>query len=337
MRNHLLVCGGILCMAAITAGCGLGGRKASGTYQDDSDYLLTVGFCTGGEDSEWKSANIESVKATLTEANGYELLWEDAMLDQEAQVEAIRDFISRGADYIVLDPVVETGWDTVLKEAKEASVPVIVSNRRLEVEEESLYECWLGGNFRQQGKQAGEWLENYFTEDEAGKETDRQIAILQGTIGDYMQMERTSGFVSVAGEHADWILAAQQTAEGRRETASEITRMFLEENAEIDVILAESPQMALGAADGVAAAGRSCGPGKEIAIVSFGAGSEILDAMEEGTINAAIENNPLCGPRIAEIIRRLEAGVAVDSEQFLEGEVIDAGADLQDKLEETKK
>ena len=136
------------------AGCGSGERRGGGVYLEDDDYLITVGFSQSGEDSPWKTANTESLKSTLIEDNGYELLWEDAQEDQEAQIATLRSFIEQGVDYIVLDPIVETGWETVLKEAEEAAIPVIISNRQIDVEDTSLYTCWLGGR-RPGGRMAG--------------------------------------------------------------------------------------------------------------------------------------------------------------------------------------
>lgn len=344
------------------AGCGSGERRGGGVYLEDDDYLITVGFSQSGEDSPWKTANTESLKSTLIEDNGYELLWEDAQEDQEAQIATLRSFIEQGVDYIVLDPIVETGWETVLKEAEEAAIPVIISNRQIDVEDTSLYTCWLGCDFREEGVQAGEWLEQYFedqeeaaaeepdteepdTEDsdaentdaeetEPGKEgSEKYLAIVQGAIGDYMQLERMEGLGSILSDHSDWVIAGQQTAEGERERAKEVTALFLENTPALDAVIAENDQMALGVIDALKEAGISCGPDGDTAVLVFGASQETLQAMDWGEVNVAFDNSPLFGPRIAEIIQRLESGVAIDKEQYMDNEAVEPGENLDEWLE----
>lgn len=407
-----------VCMVALlvgSTGCGIGKRTTKGIYQEDGDYLITVAFVGGGQDSQWKEANLESLRSVLIEENGYEFLWEDAKLDQSEQMKAMRKYIEEGVDYLILDPVIETGWEEVFQEAKDAMIPVIVSNHHVDVEDTSLYQCWIGGNFRKEGETAAKWLEDELKEEEKDeedveeddtdldeeadeaqsadgsaetqkegedrkadpqsgseapetetgekeksiKEPEREgdgvketegdekqtkkeepeekeklhhLAVIQGPIGDAMQMERTEGFGTVAMKHPEWIMAAQQTAEGRKDLAKEVTRMFLEDNPEIDILVAESDEMALGSIEAITEMGKTCGPEGEIKILSYGAGSDILEAMKAGYVNAAFENDPLIGPRIAEIIQRLESGVPIEKQQYMKGSTIDASMDIEEVL-----
>ena len=105
-----------------------------------SDDLIVVGYAQVGAESDWRTANTESFKSTFTEENGYKLIFDDAQQKQENQIKAIRSFIQQDVDYIVVAPVVETGWEAVLQEAQEAGIPVILSDRMMDVDE-SLYEC----------------------------------------------------------------------------------------------------------------------------------------------------------------------------------------------------
>ena len=123
--------------------------------------LITVGYAQVGAESDWRTANTESFKSTFTEENGYKLIFDDAQQKQENQIKAIRSFIQQGVDYIVVAPVVETGWETVLEEAKEAGIPVILSDRQMQLSEDSLYEAWVGGNFVKEGETCGDWLAKY--------------------------------------------------------------------------------------------------------------------------------------------------------------------------------
>ena len=135
-------------MAFSLTACGGGDASTNDTAKEEgSSDVITVGFSQVGAESDWRTANSESMKSTFTKDNGYELIFDDAQQKQENQVKAIRNFILQDVDYIILDPVVETGWEAVLEEAKEAGIPVILSDRTVEVGDESLYSCWVGSNF----------------------------------------------------------------------------------------------------------------------------------------------------------------------------------------------
>ena len=118
--------------------------------------LITVGYAQVGAESDWRTANTESFKSTFREENGYKLIFDDAQQKQENQIKAIRSFIQQDVDYIVVAPVVETGWETVLEEAKEAGIPVILSDRQMQLSDDSLYAAWVGGNFVKEGETCGD-------------------------------------------------------------------------------------------------------------------------------------------------------------------------------------
>ena len=167
MLNKRWVSAGITVLGAIflLAGCGeKRGQRTNGLDTEEMaghDGCIVVGYAQVGSESDWRTTNTQSFKNIFTEENGYYLIFEDGQQKQENQVKAIRNFILQDVDYIILDPVVETGWEAVLEEAKEAGIPVILSDRTVEVGDESLYSCWVGSNFCEEGIKAGEWLENY--------------------------------------------------------------------------------------------------------------------------------------------------------------------------------
>ena len=139
-----------------------------------SNESIVIGFSQLGAESDWRSANTESMKTTFSAENGYELLFEDGQQKQSNQITAIRTFIQQEVDYIVLAPVTETGWDTVLQEAKDAGVPVIIVDRMVDVSDDTLFTCWVGSDFGLEGKKAAGWLEQYL----AKKRLLRRIFIL---------------------------------------------------------------------------------------------------------------------------------------------------------------
>ncbi|MCI1209450.1 MAG: ABC transporter substrate-binding protein [Treponema sp.] len=314
----------VLAFAAVSLLCANGKKDSSAA--DSSDDLIVVGYAQVGAESDWRTANTQSFKDTFTEANGYKLIFDDAQQKQENQIKAIRSFIQQDVDYIVLAPVVETGWDTVLKEAKDAGIPVILSDRMVKVSDDSLYTAWVGGNFLKEGADAAHWLEGYLKKQ--GRENeDINLVTLQGTIGASAQVGRTEGFGEECAKHANWHMLARQTGEFTQAKGQEVMESFLKKYPDIDVVISENDNMSFGAIDAIHAAGKTCGPkgGKDaIIIVSFDAVRAAFDAMIAGDLNVACECNPLHGPRVAKIIQSLEHGESVDKIQYVDEKVFPA-------------
>ncbi len=201
MKKKVLSIIAMLAMTVSMAACGSGGGEAPAPtdgeggeeVSSDAGDLITVGYAQVGAESDWRTANTESFKSTFTEENGYKLIFDDAQQKQENQIKAIRSFIQQDVDYIVVAPVVETGWETVLEEAKEAGIPVILSDRMMQVSDDELYVAWVGGNFVKEGETCGEWLADYLEAQGRGSEEINMVTI-QGTIGASAQVGRTEGF-----------------------------------------------------------------------------------------------------------------------------------------------
>ncbi|MDK2807685.1 MAG: galactofuranose transport system substrate-binding protein [Clostridiales bacterium] len=297
---------------------------------DTAADKIVVGFSQVGAESDWRTANTESMKSTFTEENGYELIFDDAQQKQENQIKAVRNFIQQDVDYIVIAPVTETGWDTVLQEAKEAGIPVIIVDRMIDVSDDSLYECWVGSNFLQEGYDAVAWLADYL--DKQGRSDEEiNIVTLQGTIGSSAQIGRTDGVEEKMKDHANWKMLERQTGEFTQSKGQEVMESFLKSYDDIDVVIAENDNMAFGAIDAIEAAGKTCGPDGDIIIVSFDAVAAAFDAMIAGKMNVSVECNPLHGPRVAEIIQKLQAGETVDKLQYVDEGVFpaDTAADIK--------
>ena len=292
-----------------------------------SGDLIVVGYAQVGAESDWRTANTESFKSTFTEENGYKLIFDDAQQKQENQIKAIRSFIQQDVDYIVVAPVVETGWEAVLQEAQEAGIPVILSDRQMDVDE-SLYECWVGGNFIKEGETAGNWLADYLKAQGRDGE-DINIVTLQGTIGASAQIGRTEGFGNIVKQDDNWKMLDMQTGEFTQAKGQEVMESFLKSYDDIDVVVAENDNMAFGAIDAIKAAGKTCGPDGDIIIFSFDAVKAAFDAMIAGDLNAAFECNPLHGPRVDEIIKKLEKGETVEKIQYVDEAYFDTSMDLE--------
>ena len=301
------------------------------TVTPNEGEALVVGYAQVGAESDWRTANTESFKSTFIPENGYTLIFDDAQQKQENQIKAIRNFIAQEVDYIVLAPVVETGWETVLGEAKDAGIPVVLSDRMIEVTDDSLYECWVGGNFVLEGTRAVEWLDNYLKEQGRDQE-DINIVLLQGTIGASAQVGRTQGIEEKLAANPKYKLLEKQTGEFTQTKGQEVMESFLKAYQDIDVVIAENDNMAFGAIDAIKATGKV--PGKDIIIISFDAVKAAFDAMVAGDLNCSVECNPLHGPRVAEIIQKLEKGETVDKIQYVDEGVFDqtnAAAELPNR------
>ena len=308
--------------------CGMSVVPAVGVAA--ADDTITVGFSQVGAESDWRTANSESMKSTFSEKNGYKLIFDDAQQKQENQITAIRNFIQQDVDYIVLAPVTETGWDTVLKEAKDADIPVIIVDRMIDVSDDSLYTAWVGSNFKMEGQKACEWL-NAYAEAKGMKEVN--IAHIQGTIGASAQIGRTEGFDEAVEAHDNWTTLAQQSGEFTQAKGQEVMESILKQSGDdIDVVYCENDNEAFGAIDAIKAAGYEVG-GEEgqILVMSFDTTNAGLTQTLSGEITCDTECNPLHGPRVEEIIQKLEAGEDVDKQAFVD-EVAFASDDTVTKV-----
>ncbi len=343
MKKKVLSIIAMLAMTVSMAACSSGGSdtpaptptegEEGGEVSSDAGDLITVGYAQVGAESDWRTANTESFKSTFTEDKGYKLIFDDAQQKQENQIKAIRSFIQQDVDYIVVAPVVETGWETVLEEAKEAGIPVILSDRMMQLSDDELYVAWVGGNFVKEGETCGEWLADYLEAQGRGSE-DINIVTIQGTIGASAQVGRTEGFGNILAQHDNWKMLDMQSGEFTQAKGQEVMESFLKSYDDIDVVICENDNEAFGAIDAIKAAGKTCGPDGDIIVVGFDSVKAAFESMIAGDLNATFECNPLHGPRVDEIIKKLEAGESVEKIQYVDEAYFDTSMDLETILPE---
>ena len=309
------------------AGCGnnqqiFSEETESEKVRQDEDSIV-VGIVQIGSESDWRAANTQSFKRVFTEENGYTLLFEDGQQKQENQLKALRNFILMDVDYIVLAPIVETGWDAVLQEAADADIPVLLVDRMVDVEDDSLWTCWVGTDFEQEGRDAGEWLVSYL--EKQGRSGDPiNIVTLQGTAGSTAQLGRTKGFAEVMETQNTWTMLDARDADFTQAKGREVMEAYLERYPDIDVVVSENDNMAFGAIAAIEDAGKTCGPDGEIIMISFDAVRAAFEAMIDGKLNVSVECNPLHGEKIAEVIQQLERGETPEKIIYVDGEVFSA-------------
>lgn len=317
------MCLGLTACGSAPADTGSGTAATGG-----SDDLIVVGFSQVGAESDWRTANTESMKSTFSEENGYKLIFDDAQQKQENQITAIRNFIQQDVDYIVLAPTGETGWDTVLQEAKNAGIPVIIVDRQVQVSDDSLYTAWVGSDFRAEGDKAVKWMEEQFAD-----EDQLNIVHIQGTIGSSAQIGRTDALNEGVEKNANWNLVAQQSGEFTQAKGQEVMESVLKQNSDIDVVYCENDNEAFGAIDAIEAAGKTVGK-DGITVISFDTTRAGLNDVLAGKISLDVECNPLHGPRVQEIIEKLEAGEEVEKTAYVDETQFDSETITQEMIDE---
>ena len=291
--------------------------------REDED-LIVIGFSQLGSESIWRTANTASMQNALTKEKGFFLIMENARQRQENQIKSIRSFISQRVDYIVFSPMTSVGWDTVLQEAKDAGIPVIVADRTIDVPDESLYTAWVGADFFEEGEKAGRWLEEDLQKRGLQHE-DINIVILTGTEGSSSQIGRSEGFRAIARRYDNWHILAEECGDFTTTKAKEVMEDFLNTYPDIDVVVSQNDDMTFGALEAIHASGRRTGVKGGITVISFDATREALKLVEQGTINVDIECNPEQGETVAEIIHKLEQGETVKKRNPIEEKVFTAG------------
>ncbi|MEQ1684898.1 MAG: ABC transporter substrate-binding protein [Burkholderiaceae bacterium] len=267
---------------------------------------IVLGFSQVGAESEWRTANTESIKSSAKEA-GIELKFSDAQQKQENQIKALRAFIAQKVDVIAFSPVVASGWGTVLREAKAAKIPVLLSDRAVDEKDDSLWVSFMGSDFVEEGRKAGRWL----VEKMKGSTTPVNIVELQGTVGSAPAIDRKKGFEEIIKADPKFKIIRSQTGDFTRAKGKEVMEAFLKaEGKKINVLYAHNDDMAIGAIQAIEEAGMK--PAKDIIIIiSIDAVKGAFEAMIAGKLNVSVECSPLLGPQLMQAVKDLKAGKAI--------------------------
>lgn len=303
-----------------------GDTKAAADASSSGD-VIKVGFAQTGSESGWRSANTKSMEMAFSDENGFDLVFNAADNDPAAQIAAVRSFISQGVDAIVIAPIVEDGWDDVLKEAKDAGIPVILEDRTVTASED-LWAAWVGLDFKSEGVRMGTWVAKTY----GGEDT--KTVVLEGTTGSAPANDRAEGFQEgIEGSKIDII--DSQTGDFTRDGGKKVMEGFLQKYGPdgIDLVYAHNDDMALGAIQAIEAAGLK--PGEDIRVVSIDAVHDGMQALIDGKINYIVECNPLLGDLAAQLVKDVLAGKDVEKRQYVaDGEFDKAAAEavIADRL-----
>jgi len=290
----------LVAVSASLVGCGdrVAREESKGVLPSQpKEGKIVMGFSQIGSESDWRAANTVSIKAEA-EKRGIDLRFADAQQKQENQIKALRSFISQKVDVIAFSPVVETGWEPVLKEVQRAGIPVILTDRNVDVTDRSLYVTFIGSDFVEEGRRAAKW----FIENTTG---DVKVFELCGTPGASCAIDRKNGFEEAIKDVPRITIIHSQDGNFERGRGKEVMEAFLKtpKAKEFNALYAHNDDMALGAIQAMKEAGLK--PGVDIKIVSIDSVKAAFEAMIAGELNCTVECNPLIGPQLFDLVEAL--------------------------------
>jgi simple sugar transport system substrate-binding protein len=285
-------------LLVLLTGCSGGEHSATG----GAGKALVLGFSQIGAESEWRTANTTSVQSAAQEA-GITLRFSDAQQKQENQIKALRSFIAQRVDVIAFSPVVETGWETVLREAKAAKIPVILTDRAVEVSDDSLFVSLIGSDFVEEGRApaAGCW-----NTPRARRATSTSSSC-RAPVGSAPANDRKKGFAEIIAAIRVTRSSVRRPATSRAPRARRSWRPSSRPKARrINVLFAHNDDMAIGAIQAIEEAGFK--PGSDITIISIDGVKGAFEAMIAGKLNVTVECSPLLGPQLMAAVKDVAAG-----------------------------
>ena len=296
----------ILCFAVLAALFVFCGCKKKKSQPEEKEFTpIIVGFSQIGAESAWRTCNTQSIQSAAAESD-IQLIYANAEQKQENQIKAIRSFIVYQVDVIVFVPIVQDGWDNVLREAKEANIPVIVIDRTIRTSDESLYAGYLGADHREEGKKAARFLQKKYSR--VGRPLN--ILELRGTDGSSVTDGRYEGFREIINKDSRFKIIHSESGDFLRSMGKEIAERILSENGSlqidgqpIDIIYSHNDSMTLGFLDVFEEHGIR--GGKDVTIVSIDAEQAVIDALKEKKVNCVVECNPKLGPQAMDLVKTL--------------------------------
>ena len=315
MVNKTLVAAAAITLSSLAlTSCGSSDASSGSDNSGSDDGTITMGFAQVGAESGWRTANTKSIQETA-EAEGVDLKFTDAQGKQENQIQAIRSYIQQKVDVIAFSPVVETGFDAVLQEAKAANIPVILTDRAVDADP-SLYKTFLGSDFVVEGEKAGQWLVDNAADSDVNGDGTINVVQLEGTTGAAPAIDRAEGFADKIAADDSIEVTASQTGDFTRDGGKQVMESFLQSDDSIDVVFAHNDDMGLGAIEAIEAAGLE--PGKDIKIITIDAVKDGMTALADGKINYIVECNPLLGPQLMDLAKKVLDGEEVPARVLTE-------------------
>ena len=274
-----------------------------------SASAITIAFSQIGQESDWRTANTDSVTNAIEGHEGWDFVYSDGQQKQENQIQALSNFINQGVDYILFTGVVTSGWDDILKEVNENEIPLILLDRIPDCADKIDYVAAFGGDFPLEGRRQVQWTGEYIKS--IGRDNEEiAVAIMEGTTGADAQVGRTEGNLAAMADYPFLKEVVRSSGNFTRAEGQALMETWLKSIDKIDVLIAQNDDMALGAIDAIKAAGLV--PGQDIIIVGCDSVKAAFEAIVAGEMNCTVECNPLYGPFVVKTIEALEAGETFD-------------------------
>jgi ABC-type sugar transport system substrate-binding protein len=313
------------------AACSTGDNGDSGegsTGDSGSGELTTVGFVAVGPEGAWREANEQNIQDTFTEDAGYELKYAPATnLDQKSQIDAFTSFVDEGVDVILLSATEASGWEDSLTRAQEAEIPVILLDRGIEPDDDSLYVTRIAPDNVEVAKQVGAWAVETFPDG-------GNYVVLEGPAGVGVVNERNEGFEEGLGD-SSLALVDAQTANWSAEEGKSVFETMLKANSnDIQFVFAQNDEMGLGAAQAAEEAGLVIGT--DVKIATIDGTKNAMQALADGQLSYVHEYNPLFGETALEVVEKTLAGEEVESYIVVPSEAFDSAEAAQAVLADRK-
>ena len=311
MKKKLLA---VLMTAVMVVGltaCGSAGSSGSADSGSGSSSggKIKVGIINNDpNESGYRTANDKDLKATFTEANGYEASFAYSLKNDE-QIAAAQKFIQDGVDYLLLSAADTSGWDSVLKDAQDAGIKVILFDRTIDASED-LYVASIVSDMAQEGQTAVDWLASQNL-------PEYNVIHIQGVMGSAAQQGRTGALDAKVAAESNWNIVTQQTAEWNAEKAQQIVQSQIDSGANFNVIYAENDDMAKGAVAALDAANISHGVNGDVIIMGFDCNKWALQELLAGNWNYDGQCNPFQASYIDDIIKKLENGETISEKTII--------------------
>ncbi len=298
----LAACGGNAAPAATEAPKADAPAATAAPAAPAGDGLIKVGIINNDpNESGYRTANDKDMKATFTEENGYDASFAYSLKNEE-QIAAAQKFIQDEVDYLLLSAAGTSGWDTVLKDAQDAGIQVILFDRTIDADP-SLYAASIVSDMAKEGQTAVDWL--------ASQNKDVYNVIhIQGVMGSAAQIGRSGALDEKVAANDNWNIVTQQTAEWNAENAQQIVQAVIDSGKDFNVIYAENDDMAKGAVAALDAAGITHGVDGDVIVMGFDCNKWALEELLKGAWNYDGQCNPFQASYITDIIKTLEAGNA---------------------------
>lgn len=297
--------------------------------EENSSKPIILGFSQVGTESAWRVRNTQSIKKSA-ELAGIQLLYDDAQQKQANQLKAIRSFIIYQVDVIAFVPIVESGWDNVLREALQAEIPVIIVDRKIKTSNKNLYTAYIGEDALEEGKKAAHFLQQKYEESE---KKHLNIVELAGTKNSSVARERALGFRQIIDQDPKFSVVYTDYGDFLRSRGKEIADQIIRKGEglkvgkkDIDIIFSHNDAMTLGLLDALYE--NEFDPGSDVCIVSIDGEQKAVDALKEGKINCIVECNPNLGPAIMELVKKIVTGQEFERSTYVDETVFSENDDF---------